>query len=252
MTSKKLSIITVCYNASDLLRVTLESVRKVKSDLIEYVVIDGASKDSSSKILSEYKEIIDVFISEPDKGIYDAMNKGIAKASGEYLLFINAGDEILERPLKRIFEETITADIIYGDALYVDDSRAELGLRSEFTSRSLPKELTLSSYKMGQRVSHQSFIVKKSIAPFYDLKYRISADYDWMLHCIKQSKSSFNLEEPVSIFLHGGVSKQQIKKTLKERFQIMRKHFGLAETLSSHLAIFLRGLKFYQSNKRVD
>ncbi|MCB0480906.1 MAG: glycosyltransferase [Flavobacteriales bacterium] len=252
MAAFKLSIITVTYNAEPLLEVTLNSIRAVKTPQIEYIVVDGHSKDGSLEVLKKHEDIIDQLVSEPDKGIYDAMNKAIKLAHGEYLLFINAGDEILAPPIQRIFREGISSDIIYGDALYVDEVRNDLGLRSTFTSRSLPQKLTLSSYKMGQRVSHQSFIVRKDIAPMFDLRYRISADYNWMLYCIKNAKSSTNLVEPISIFLHGGVSKQQIKKTLKERFEIMVLHFGWFDTLWIHLKVGLRALMFFGKNKRLD
>ncbi|MBD79635.1 MAG: glycosyl transferase [Crocinitomicaceae bacterium] len=248
----KLSIITVVFNAEDLLEYTLDSVRAVKSDKVEYIVIDGKSTDGSVDILAKNKDIIDVLVSEPDKGIYDAMNKGIARATGKYLIFMNAGDELVKNAGERILSDNSDADIIYGDALFVDDNRMELGLRSIFTSRSLPQELTLNSYTMGQRVCHQSFVVKRNIVQPFNMRYRISADYDWMLSCMARAKSSKNLVDPVSIFLHGGVSKQQLKKALSERFWIMVDHYGWLVTLWSHFKILIRGLKFYKINKRLD
>ena len=252
MENYKLSIITVVYNAEKLLPITLNSLREVKSQEVEYIVIDGASKDNSLNILEENKDIIDQLVSEPDAGIYDAMNKGLEKASGDYVVFINAGDEIVKKAVDNILHNNLDSDIIYGDALFVKEDRSLLGLRSKFTSRTLPDTLTLDSFKMGQRVCHQSFIVKRKVAPKFDLTYKISADYDWMLDCIEKSKSSINLIEPISIFLHGGISKQLLKKALTERFWIMVKHFGWFETLWSHFKIVLRGLKFYGKNKRMD
>ena len=252
MGNYKLSRITVICNAEKLLPITLKSVREVKCQEVEYVLIDGASKDNSLNILEENKDIIDQLVSEPDAGIYDAMNKGLEKASGDYVVFINAGDEIVKKAVDNILHNNLDSDIIYGDALFVKEDRSLLGLRSIFTSRTLPKTLTSDSFKMGQRVCHQSFIVKRKLASKFDLTYKISADYDWMLDCIEKSKSSINLIEPVSIFLHGGISKQLLKKALTERFWIMVKHFGWFETLWSHFKIVLRGLKFYGKNKRMD
>jgi len=248
----KLSIITVVYNAESLLELTLKSVRALNKDQVEYVVIDGASKDKTLEILNKNKDLIDVLVSEPDNGIYDAMNKGLDKSQGDYVVFINAGDEIIKETVSQIFAEGINSDIIYGDANFVKEDRSSLGLRSKFTSRTLPENLTLESFKMGQRVCHQSFIVKRNIAPKFSLKYRISSDYDWMLTCIENSKSNLNLVEPLSIFLHGGVSKQLLKKALTERFWIMVDHFGWIETLWSHFKIVLRGMMFFGKNRRMD
>ena len=252
MSAPRISIITVVYNSEKLLPVTINSVETVKSDKIEWVVIDGASTDNSLGVLKEHENSIDILISESDKGIYDAMNKGLYHATGDYVIFINAGDEIRKDGIDKIFELNLDADIIYGDALYVNDNREALGLRSEFTSRTLPSSLTLNSYTMGQRVSHQSFLVKRILAPGYNLDYRISADYDWMLTCIKRSASNYNLEIPLSNFLYGGISKQNQKLALTERFTIMKNHFGLPMTLYSHIKIVLRGIGFYGRNKRMD
>jgi glycosyltransferase involved in cell wall biosynthesis len=250
--SYRLSIITVVYNGENFLPVTFESVKQVKNDAIEYVVVDGASKDQSLELIKSQGKLIDQLISEPDKGIYDAMNKAMAMAKGDYIVFINAGDEICKSAVDKIFKLNLDTDIIYGDAMFVDDKRNELGLRSVFTTRPLPTRLTLDSFKMGQGICHQSFIVKKSLVPSFDLKYRISADYNWMITCIKRAANSTNLELPVANFLHGGVSKQQLKLALKERFWIMVHQFGWMDALWSHFKILIRGAKFYGRNKRID
>lgn len=252
MSSIKLSIITVAYNAEKFIDVTLNSIEKVKRNGLEYVVIDGASKDETLNKVKSRKNLADIVVSEPDKGIYDAMNKGLLTANGEHIVYINAGDEICEEAVNKFFEFEPAADIVYGDAEYVDDNRKSLGLRSQFTSRPLPTILTLDSFKMGQGICHQSFIVRKSLAPSYNLDYKISADYNWMLTCIKRAASNTNLVIPVSKFLHGGVSKQQLRTALKERFWIMVKQFGWPETIKNHLKILFRAAKFYGKNRRLD
>ncbi|MGB0403291.1 MAG: glycosyltransferase family 2 protein [Salibacteraceae bacterium] len=252
MSTPRITIITVVYNSEKLLPITIQSIEAIKSDKIEWVVVDGASSDNSLAVLKQHEGLIDSLISEPDKGIYDAMNKGLKKSTGDYVIFINAGDEIRKEAVEKIFELNLDADIIYGDALYVNDSREPLGLRSKFTSRSLPSSLTLNSYTMGQRVSHQSFLVKRILAPGYNLEYKISADYDWMVTCIKRSASNYNLQIPLSNFLYGGISKQNQKQALTERFSIMKNHYGLMMTLYSHFKIVLRGIGFYGRNQRMD
>ncbi len=252
MTIPKISIITVVYNSAPLLPITISSVEAVKSESVEWVVIDGTSTDDSLEIIKSTGSLADVVISEPDKGIYDAMNKGLKAASGEYVIFINAGDEIRKPAVDKIFRENIETDIIYGDTMFVDNARNEMGLRSSFTSRPLPKVLSLAAFSMGQAISHQAFFMKRTLSQPYDLRYRISADYEWMVAGIKCSSSFCNLELPVANFLYGGVSKQQQKKALKERFRIMLTHYGVAWTVWSHAKIILRGVLFYAKNRRMD
>ena len=248
----KLSIVTVVYNAVKLLPITFDSIRACKNEQIEYIVVDGNSNDGSLDLIAQNYDVIDKKISEKDSGIYDAMNKSFELVTGEFVVFINAGDEIIKAAADAFLKAPSNFDIVYGDAIFVNEKRESLGLRSVFTSRTLPSELNLSSYKMGQRVCHQSFIVRTSIASKYNLQYSISADYDWMLHCIKRSSKNLNLEQPISIFLHGGLSKQQQKKALTQRFWIMTEHFGLLETLWIHFKILLRGIGFIAKNRRLD
>ena len=118
--SAKLSIITITYQAEQYLERTIQSilVQGNRTD-IEYIIIDGASKDGTLGIIEHYREHIDVFISEPDRGIYDAMNKGIQKATGDYLIFMNAGDTFADNnTVKHIIESMHhQPDVIVGDAL---------------------------------------------------------------------------------------------------------------------------------------
>jgi len=179
-------------------------------------------------------------ISEPDNGIYDAMNKGLALATGDYVWFINAGDEIYEpttlENLVPFFEKN--ADVIYGDTAMVDESRNVLGLREKRP----PKKFTWKSFRMGMLVCHQSILISRNIAPKYDLHYKISADIDWVIRAMKQAKIVCNSHQILSRFLIGGFSKQREKQSWKERFAIMRKHYGLPQTLMFHMFIGVRFL----------
>lgn len=111
--SPDISIITVCYNSAPLLKKTIESILIQKDSSIEYVIIDGASADETSKVLSNYKDKINTIVSEADSGIYDAMNKGILLAKGKYLIFINAGDILCKNSLYTIKKELRTGLDVY-------------------------------------------------------------------------------------------------------------------------------------------
>ena len=121
----KVSIITVCFNAKEMLMTTLEDIRKQKYDNLEYIVIDGKSSDGTLDLVNNDQDIISKIVSEPDKGIYDAMNKGINIATGEWVIFMNAGDTFAnENILTRVFKEDDDADVIYGDVIkYNSDGR---------------------------------------------------------------------------------------------------------------------------------
>jgi glycosyltransferase involved in cell wall biosynthesis len=179
-------------------------------------------------------------VSEPDTGIYDAMNKGLTLATGDYVWFINAGDEIYEpttlENLMPFFEQN--ADVIYGDTVRVDEERKVLGLREKRP----PKTFTWKTFRMGMMVCHQSILIAKNIAPNYDLNYKISADIDWIIRAMKQAKIVCNSHQILSRFLIGGLSKQREKQSWKERFAIMKKHYGLLQTLIFHVFISIRFL----------
>ncbi|MCP4122231.1 MAG: glycosyltransferase, partial [Bacteroidetes bacterium] len=172
--SKLLSIITVTYNCAELIRPTLDSILKSKPDGLEYIVIDGASTDGTVDIIRSFGKDIDLIVSEPDSGIYNAMNNGLRVATGEYVLYINAGDLLYTNKVFPAIADQMgksNSDIYFGDTMLMDNSGRELGLRSSASSRALPSTLNWRSLERGMVVSHQSFIVKRSIAPLYQLKY---------------------------------------------------------------------------------
>ena len=153
------SIITVVFNGEELLRGTIESVRQQSWPHIEYIIVDGASTDGTVAIIRKYAALMPrlKWMSEPDKGLYDAMNKGLRLATGDFIQFLNCGDHLHS-------SETISAiaslatddtDIIYGETLLVDDSRRPAGMMSELSTRKLPAELHWRQYLGGMRVIHQ-------------------------------------------------------------------------------------------------
>jgi glycosyltransferase involved in cell wall biosynthesis len=245
--SAKLSIITITYQAEKYLERTIQSVLAQGNRAeIEYIIIDGASKDGTLDLIETYKSQVDQFISEPDKGIYDAMNKGLQRATGDYVIFMNAGDTFAdENTVAQIFASmTSNPDVLVGDALFVDLAGNPLGLRSEVTPHKIPIKLTWESFQYGMVICHQSFIVKRSIAPLFDLSFRLSSDIDWEIQCLKLSSKTTQINIPICRYLTGGASVQNLKLSWQERYQVLQKHFGFWKTLIAHIKIITRGVQF--------
>jgi hypothetical protein len=190
------SVITVVYNGLNLIEKTIHSVVRQTYPNIEYIVIDGGSSDGTVEIIRLYETDICFWISEPDQGIYDAMNKGLATATGDYVWFMNAGDQIYSNDtLEKIFADStlqpikasvsgLCAKIFFGDTMIVNSDYREVGLR-----RLRPPEvLTWKSFKKGMLVCHQAIIVSRHIAEPFDPKYRHSADFDWVVRALKKAE----------------------------------------------------------------
>lgn len=247
---KKISVITVVYNNHKYIERTIQSVLNQTFDSLEYIIIDGGSTDGTLEIIERYRERLSFFISEPDEGIYDAMNKGLKNATGEYVLYLNSGDSLFSfETLKKVFDLENRGDIYYGETMYVDENYSELGTRSEVTTRKLPKDLNARSFLKGMLVCHQSIIVKRQIAPEYNLDFRRSSDIDWCIKCLKKSLHTINCNCIISNYMTGGYSRQSDRKTWKERFTIMKIHFGLIPTIVSHIKIILKFLYFKFARK---
>lgn len=229
------SIITVTYNASQWVEQTLLNVLSQSYPNIEYIVIDGGSTDGTVDIIKRYESGLAYWISESDRGIYDAMNKGLEKATGDYVWFMNAGDtfctaDTVQSIAVAIQKKRVLPDILYGETAIVDESGQSLGLRR----LRIPKKLSWKSFRMGMLVCHQSFIPKRSLAPLFDLQYRYSADYDWCIRCMKKAKTFYNTRQTLSNFLDGGTTTKQRKASLRERYAIMCKYYGTFVTILLH------------------
>ncbi len=249
----KISIITIVYNGADLLEDTIKSIIDQSYPNIEYIIVDGASKDGTLDIVKKYENHIDHWVSEPDKGLYDAMNKGIKMATGDYLWFMNCGDHIHQKNTVQhmMDRNTHNADIIYGEVMLVDEERRPLGTRSALTTRKLPKRLDWKSLNRGMVVSHQAFLPKRSIAPFY-MENNLAADIDWVIECLKKSKRNLNTEMVLADFLLGGVSKQRHQQSLKDRFVVLQKHYGIFPNLWNHLYIGARAFWHKLQNRQTN
>lgn len=246
-----ISIITVTYNAELTLARTLESVRMQSYPHIEMILVDGASPDGTLRIADAYNDIITTVVCEKDKGIYDAMNKGIYMANGEYLLFLNAGDKLHdEDALARLVDvaqkskETHNQypDILYSDTAIVDNEGAFLHLREKRP----PEILHSGSFKDGMVVCHQAFVVRRELAVPYDLTYRFSSDFDWcirMMRIVEQRGGQMvRVPEVLIDYLHEGMTTLNHRSSLKERFRIMTNHYGLCTTVFKHIGFVCKQL----------
>jgi glycosyltransferase involved in cell wall biosynthesis len=233
----KYTIITICYNASATIERTLRSVTGQTWTDKEYIIVDGASKDSTLEIISRYRDNIDILVSEPDKGLYDAMNKGLKLATGDYVLFMNAGDRFHEdTTLEQIAAQVQKLDklpgVIYGNTALTNMAGEIYGMRR----LSPPEHLDWKSFRNGMLVCHQAFYARRDIAEPYDLRYRFSADVDWCIRVMKKADTLHNTHLIVADYLEdgSGVTIDNRKASLKERFAIMRRHYGLPSTLLHH------------------
>ena len=234
MFKPKLTVITVVYNNARDIERTLLSVSNQTYSNIEYIVIDGASTDGTLDIINNYKDRLSKIISEPDKGIYDAMNKGLALATGDYVLFMNSGDELYSpQTVVEVFAAATDADIYYGETEMINDKGESLGQRRH----KAPERFNWRSFKYGMNVSHQAIYIKRSIVEPYDPQYQLSADIDWIIRAAKKAKSIVNVHQYVAKFLVGGTSKAKHRQSLQERFKIMQRYYGSVPTVLNHLVI---------------
>jgi len=244
----KFSIITVVFNSDSTLEKTIKSIIEQEYKDIEYVIIDGGSTDGTVDIIKKYEKFISLWISEPDKGIYDAMNKGLEKATGDYVWFLNAGDEIYSPDtLSFIDSNENDADAFYGEVEYIDEDGKKLGTR---TLKKPPENLSWRDLDKGMVVSHQSIIVKRDKAVYYNLDYKYCSDIDWMIRTLKNCQTNINTERILSKFLIGGYSKKNIIESNRERYKILRNHFNLFKVLKSHVYLSVKFMKYYFTNKK--
>ena len=245
----KISIITVTYNAASVLKRTLDSVKAQSWQQIEHLIIDGASKDETISMAETYKaqcpyEV--VILSEPDKGLYDAMNKGLRLATGDYLVFLNAGDTLhAADTLETVVRSAQPLPgVLYGDTAITDEQGKFLHLRRLRP----PKKLSWKSFRQGMLVCHQAFYALTDIAKNlpYDPRYRYSADVDWCIRVMKEAQKRqlplVNTQAILADYQEEGQTTIHHRDSLKERFDVMRRHYGLFSTVMMHLWFAVRQL----------
>lgn len=238
----KFSIITVTYNAGKVLENTIQSIVAQTYKNVEYIIVDGASTDETLSIVEKYRPYIHTLISEPDKGLYDAMNKGILSVSGDYLCFLNAGDSFHGNETLQLMVRSIQGnelpDVLYGETEIVDSQRHFVRMRR----LSAPVCLNWKSFRQGMLVCHQAFFAHRSLVESYDLKYRFSADFDWCIRIMKKAQTLHNTHLTIIDYLEEGMTTQNHKSSLKERFLIMAEHYGLVSTIAYHAWFFVRAV----------
>lgn len=238
----KFSIITVTYNAGATLEDTIQSVITQTYRNLEYIIIDGGSKDRTLEIIEQYRPHIHKVVCEPDKGLYDAMNKGIKQATGDYICFLNAGDELHEDDTLLLMVHSITEstlpDVLYGETAIVDEEGHFVRMRR----LSAPEHLTWKSFKSGMLVCHQAFFARRDLAEPFDLRYRFSADFDWCIRIMKKSQTLHNTHLTLIDYLNKGMTTRNHKASLKERFRIMCKYYGYIPTVLRHLGFAVRAI----------
>jgi glycosyltransferase involved in cell wall biosynthesis len=239
-----LSVITIAYNNLDGLKKTLAVFEDGQfRENIEIVIVDGNSTDGTKGFLDQ-QSVSRNWVSEKDSGIYNAMNKGLLMAGGDYVWFLNSGDYASGK-------ETITAilsalakkpDAVYGETMMVDAAGTAIGTRSDASTRKLPEKLSWKSFRMGMNVSHQSFIIKRELAEKYDETYRHVADIDWMISSLKKCRNVVRLHRVISCFTMDGYSSQNRKQSNLERYSVLQKHYGKLPNFWAHLKIAGRKL----------
>jgi glycosyltransferase involved in cell wall biosynthesis len=239
---KKLSVITITWNAAATLERTLRSVREQSWPHIEHLIIDGGSDDGTLELIGRYAHEQLRWVSEPDRGLYDAMNKGAAMAKGDYLCFLNAGDTFFAadtvEKMMLTFEDASAPDILYGETAIVDDAGTFLHMRR----LKAPEKLNWKSFRQGMVVCHQAFIVKRELFEPYNLAYRFSSDFDWSIRMMKKATSIHNTRLTLINYLNEGMTTRNRKASLKERYRIMARHYGQLSSFLHHLWFVVRAL----------
>ncbi|MFI5451776.1 glycosyltransferase family 2 protein [Pedobacter sp. UC225_61] len=245
----KLSVITIVYNNVVAIERTMLSVLNQTYSNIEYIVIDGASNDGTIDIITKYKNRLAIFVSEQDRGIYDAMNKGLALATGDYVLFMNSGDEIYApETVTDVFASAPSGDIYYGETEMYDANWKSLGQRRHRA----PEHFDWHSFKFGMNVSHQAIYIKRSLTEPYDLQYKYSSDIDWIIKAAKKSSNIVNTHLYVAKYLVGGMSKQKHLASLKERFKILSHYYGFIPNVLNHIFIALNLAQYFLRHRRTN
>jgi glycosyltransferase involved in cell wall biosynthesis len=258
----RFSVVTITYNAQAVLQPTLQSVLKQSYEGVEHLIIDGASKDDTLRLAEAYKQQSDelglghkvIIQSEPDHGIYDAMNKGLTQASGDYIIYMNAGDsfpadDTLEQIARRCHLNELPSGelpaVLYGETDIIDQERRFLRHR-----RLQPPAEGLSwrSFREGMLVCHQAFYARTDIAKNlqYDTRYRYSADVDWCIRVMREAERMNLPLVPIGIvtalYLEEGQTTQNHRASLLERFRVMKSHYGLISTLLQHAWFVIRAV----------
>lgn len=220
----KLSIITVVWNNASTIKDAIDSVLEQTYENIEYIVIDGASKDGTVEIVQSYGEKIDKFISEPDRGLYDAMNKGLALATGDVVGILNSDDFYMDKfVIEKVVKEFEKKDVasVYADLVFVKPENLDKIVRYYDSSYFNPEK-----FAYGWMPAHPTFFVKREIYEKYGLfktDYKIAADYELLTRFLAKNKISYSyIKEPIVKMRMGGASTNGLKSSYILNKEIIR------------------------------
>ena len=253
----RITYVTITYNAAAVLQPTLDSVLQQDYPHIVHLIIDGASTDDTLKLVDDYIACSNAaenghsvqVTSEPDKGIYDAMNKGLRSADGDYVCFLNAGDFLPSSDTASKIAQQVAAAgglpaVLYGDTDIVDGEGRFLHHRR----LAPPENLSWRSFRQGMLVCHQAFYARTdfAIATPYNEQYRYSADVDWCIRVMKAAEKEnvplLNLKMVVANYRQEGQTTLHHRESLLERYRVMEHHYGRLQTLLLHSWFAVRAL----------
>ena len=244
----KISIITVCYNSGKTIEDTFKSVQSQSYKDIEYIVIDGGSKDNTMELINQYKEIIDYSVSEKDNGLYDAMNKGIEKATGDVIGFLNSDDlfcdDMAVEKVMNVFNENSKIDSVYADIYYVDQNNTDKIVRKWITGKQ-------KTFKKGWHPAHPTLYIKKKVYNQYggfNLKFKLASDFEIMLRFIEKYKiSTIYLPEPLIKMRLGGETNKSVENIFRQNKECIKAFKDNDLKVNSIMYPFFRIIpKFFQ------
>jgi len=222
-----ITVITVCYNAVATIEATIASVLSQTHPDVEYIIVDGGSADETLAVIDRYRDRLAKVISEPDDGIYDAMNKGLACASGDLITFLNADDRLAdETVLARVADAAPEGDVIYGDVIVHDPATGTDSVKSyhgfdktRFFDDTICQQATF--YRPAAFAACGRFRTA----------YRIAADMNWLLEAVRRKRPFTHLAFPVAVYDLGGMSGNPrfAAQLQAERQEILLRHFSWCE-----------------------
>lgn len=240
----KVSIITVTYNSASTVSETLRSVAGQDYSALEHIIIDGASKDNTLEVVQQYPHVAQL-ISEPDKGMYDGLNKGIAVASGEIIGILNSDDVLHDSTIisqiVQAFEQNITLESIFADIRFVSPKDRSKTTRYYSSARFHPGQ-----FEWGYMPAHPSFYCKRSVYEQYgnfQIDYTIAADYEWLTRVLFKHRISYQYLPLIAVdMLPGGLS----NGTLERRWRLNKEIIRACAENGIKTNMFKLGLKYFR------
>lgn len=221
--SPLLSIVTVCLNSEKYLEQTIQSVLKQTYKNIEYVIIDGGSGDGTLGIIKKYAGDIAYWVSEPDRGVYHAMNKGIKASTGDIVYFLNSDDYLFDEhvveAVMNCFEKNKDAGLVYGHVILADPPS---GL-----NLCMGREISTGDLKKGITTPHQGLFMRKDILAengLFNEGYKIAADFDLLVKCFIRGYKALYIDKVIAYYRFGGISNNFLM--ILEYREIIKKYFG--------------------------